>query len=81
VTRRKISAESPFFKHATAGQGGSIVKMKISTGHGDDIVLEGEVNEWPEKNPSAAMKDIRRNLFPVGTIIYPGVCMVQQLTA
>jgi hypothetical protein len=37
------------------------MKVKVFTGHGDAIVLEGEVNEWLEKNSYITIKNIRQN--------------------
>jgi hypothetical protein len=37
------------------------VKMKLFTGRGEPTVLEGEVNEWLEKNPYVTIKDIRQS--------------------
>ena len=34
------------------------MKMKKFTGHGDGVVLEGELNEWLEKNPYITIKNI-----------------------
>lgn len=37
------------------------VKMKIFTGNGDAAVLEGELNEWLEKNPYITVKTIKQS--------------------
>jgi hypothetical protein len=42
------------------------VKMKIFSGHGDTIVLEGELNEWLEKNPYITIKNIRQSYVSSG---------------
>ena len=51
-------------------QGGSIVRMKIFTGRSDEIVLEGEVNEWLEKNPYVTIKDIRQSSVSRGEQLF-----------
>ena len=38
-----------------------MMKMKIFTGSGDAIVLEGELNEWLEKNPYITIRNIRQS--------------------
>jgi hypothetical protein len=35
--------------------------MKIFAGHGDTLVLEGELNEWLEKNPYITIRNIRQS--------------------
>jgi hypothetical protein len=44
--------------------------MKIFTGSGDAIVLEGALNEWLEKNPYVTIKDIRQSTASSGDKIY-----------
>ena len=50
--------------------GGSIVKMKLFTGNGDAIVLEGELNEWLEKNPYITIKNIRQSYVSSGEQLF-----------
>jgi hypothetical protein len=50
--------------------GGSIVKMKLFTGHGDAIVLETEVNEWLKKNPYVTIKNIRQSSVSRGEQLF-----------
>jgi hypothetical protein len=49
---------------------GGIVNMKIFTGHGDAIVLEGELNEWLGKNPYITIKDIRQSYVSSGEQLF-----------
>jgi hypothetical protein len=72
VTRQKISVESPFlFRAGDCGPaGGSIVKMKLFTSHGDDVVLEAEVNEWLGKNPYVTIKNIRQSSVSSGERLF-----------
>lgn len=37
------------------------VKTKIFTGNGDAALLEGELNEWLEKNPYITVKTIKQS--------------------
>jgi hypothetical protein len=37
------------------------MKMKIFTGYGDTVVLEGELNEWLAKNPYITIRNIRQS--------------------
>jgi len=60
----------PWTVSQRSGRGDSIVKMKIFTGHGDDIVLEGEVNEWLEKNPYVTIKNIRQSSVSSGEQLF-----------
>ncbi len=53
-----------------SGAGGNIVKMKLFSGHGDDTVLEGEVNEWLEKNPYVTIKNIRQSSVSSGEQLF-----------
>jgi hypothetical protein len=46
------------------------VKMKIFNGRGDDTVLEGEVNEWLEKNPYVTIKNIRQSSVSNGERLF-----------
>jgi hypothetical protein len=46
------------------------VKVKIFTGRSDDIVLEGEVNEWLEKNPYVTIKNIRQSSVSSGERLF-----------
>jgi hypothetical protein len=40
--------------------------MKIFTGNGDATVLEGELNEWLEKNPYITVKTIKQSYVASG---------------
>lgn len=40
--------------------------MKIFTGHGDAVVLEGELNDWLEKNPYITVKTIKQSYLSSG---------------
>ena len=40
--------------------------MKIFTGQGDAIVLEGELNEWLEMNPYITIKNIGQSYVSSG---------------
>lgn len=42
------------------------MKMKLFTGHGDATVLEGELNEWLEKNPYITIKNIGQSYVSSG---------------
>jgi hypothetical protein len=55
---KRVPIHGPF---PIGAAGGSIMKVKVFTGHGDAIVLEGEVNEWLEKNSYITIKNIRQN--------------------
>jgi hypothetical protein len=46
------------------------MKMKLFTGHSDDIALEGEVNEWLEKNPYVTIKNIRQSSVSRGEMLF-----------
>jgi len=46
------------------------VKMKIFTGHGDGVVLEGELNEWLEKNPYITIKNIGQSYVSRGEKLF-----------
>jgi len=50
--------------------GGDIVKMKIFTGNGDAAVLEGELNDWLEKNPYITVKDIKQSYVSSGEQLF-----------
>ncbi|MHB8771794.1 MAG: hypothetical protein ACYC7J_12395 [Syntrophales bacterium] len=47
------------------------MKVKLFTGNGDPIVLEGEVNEWLEKNLYITVKDIRQSHVSRGEQLFP----------
>jgi hypothetical protein len=53
-----------------AAAGGNIVKMKLFTDHGDTNVLEGELNEWLEKNPYITVKDIKQSYVSRGEQLF-----------
>jgi hypothetical protein len=40
--------------------------MKIFTGHGDAVALEGELNDWLEKNPYITVKTIKQSYLSSG---------------
>jgi len=44
--------------------------MKLFTGSGDAIILEGELNEWLAKNPYITIKDIRQSTTSSGDKVY-----------
>jgi hypothetical protein len=46
------------------------VKMKIFTGNGDAVVLEGELNEWLEKNPYITVKNIKQSYVSSGEQLF-----------
>ena len=46
------------------------MKVKIFTGRSDDIVLEGKVNEWLEKNPYVTIKNIRQSSVSSGEQLF-----------
>ncbi len=46
------------------------MKMKIFTGHGETSVLEGELNEWLEKNRYITIRDIRQSYASRGEQLY-----------
>ena len=46
------------------------VKMKIFTGQGDAIVLEGELNEWLEMNPYITIKNIGQSYVSNGEQLF-----------
>ena len=46
------------------------LKMKILTGQGDAIVLEGELNEWLEKNPYITIKNIGQSYVSSGEQLF-----------
>jgi hypothetical protein len=50
--------------------GGDIVKMKIFTGNGDTAELEGELNEWLEKNPYITVKTIKQSYVSSGEQLF-----------
>jgi len=43
-----------------------IMKMKLFTGQGDAAVLEGEMNEWLEKNPFITVKNVEQSYVSRG---------------
>lgn len=46
------------------------MKMKLFTDHGDTNVLEGELNEWLEKNPYITVKDIKQSYVSRGEQLF-----------
>jgi hypothetical protein len=46
------------------------VKMKIFTGNGDAAVLEGDLNEWLEKNPYITVKTIKQSYVANGEQLF-----------
>jgi hypothetical protein len=46
------------------------VKMKIFTGNGDAALLEGELNEWLEKNPYITVKTIKQDYVANGERLF-----------
>ena len=46
------------------------MKMKIFTGNGDAAVLEGELNEWLEKNPYITIKNIKQSYVSSGEKLF-----------
>ena len=46
------------------------MKMKLFTGHGDDIEFEGEVNDWLKKNPYVTIKNIRQSSVSNGERLF-----------
>jgi hypothetical protein len=44
--------------------------MKIFTGNGDAAVLEGELNEWLEKNPYITVKTIKQSYVSSGEQLF-----------
>jgi hypothetical protein len=51
------------------------VKMKIFTGNGDTEVLEGELNEWLEKNPYITVKTIKQSCVASGDRLFAMVSL------
>jgi hypothetical protein len=46
------------------------VKMKIFTGNGDAAALEGELNDWLEKNPYITVKNIKQSYVASGEQLF-----------
>jgi hypothetical protein len=42
------------------------MKMKLFTGHDDTAVLEGELNQWLEKNPYITVKNVKQSYVSRG---------------
>lgn len=46
------------------------MKMKLFTGLGDCAALEGELNEWLEKNPYITVKNIEQSYVSRGEQLF-----------
>jgi hypothetical protein len=49
--------------------------MKIFTGNGDTAVLEGDLNEWLEKNPYITVKTIKQSYVASGDQLFAMVSL------
>jgi hypothetical protein len=68
--RRAVEARSDPWTFPIGAAGGSIVKMKIFTGHGDAVVLEGELNEWLEKNAYITIRNVKQSYVSSGEQLF-----------